>query len=66
MVSLNMQRTPVGTGMILLGLDDGSKQVRLDAEVYTPQGLLVTDRRAAPQSPVCSPVHRFRSVAATR
>lgn len=37
---LNMQRTPIGAGMVLFSLEDGSKQVRLDTEVYTPQGML--------------------------
>ena len=37
---LSMQRTPIGAGTILLSLEDGSRQVRLDTEVYTPQGML--------------------------
>lgn len=37
---LNMERKPVGAGTILLTLEDGSRQVRLDTEVYTPQGML--------------------------
>lgn len=37
---LSMERKPVGAGTILLTLEDGSRQVRLDTEVYTPQGTL--------------------------
>jgi hypothetical protein len=36
---IELQRTPVGTGTIVLALQDGSKQLRCDAQVYAPQGL---------------------------